>query len=220
MDDFESLNVQFFCFFLRPATLTLWNRWKDALRKCAKSLSVGNFPASRPSGSAGRHGGGTAGQGRGQDRGSTARRNRRVEPDGVRLSSPMAHRAAHRMADWRRRAGEREREERNGPARSSACFFVCFFSGGASAGRGRRTSGVDGADIGRGIDPCQGILSKKRKYCWRPARHSPPVATPDGAQRRSGVQEPRAKAVPGGPGPRIRSGAARMEGRAGLRCPL
>ena len=115
-----------FVFFLHPAALTLWNRWKDTFRKCAKAIPIGNFPAFRPNGSAGRHLGRHRRAGSG---GTMARRNRRVEPEGVRPSSPMAHGVAHRMADWRRRAGERagERERRNGPARSPAWFFVCFF---------------------------------------------------------------------------------------------
>ena len=75
----------FLRFFLRCAALTLWNRWKDALRECAKAIPLGNFPASRPSGNAARQ--------RGRHRraaslGSMARRKRRVEPDGVRPSSP------------------------------------------------------------------------------------------------------------------------------------
>ena len=41
--------------FLHPATLTPWNRWKHALRDCAKSIMIGKFPASRPNGSAARH---------------------------------------------------------------------------------------------------------------------------------------------------------------------
>ncbi len=89
--------------------------------------------------------------------------NRRVEPYGVRPSGPMAHRAAPWIADWRRRAGERAggRERRYGPARSPAGFFDCFFLRGASAGCGRRTSGVDGADIGRGTCPVKEYYRKK-----------------------------------------------------------
>ncbi len=94
-----------------------------------------------------------------------ARRNRRVEPDGVRPSGPMAQRSAHWMADWRRRAGKQD--GRNGPARSSAGFFVCFFSGGV--GRGRRTSGVDGADIGRGTCRVKEYYRKKGNIVERPA---------------------------------------------------
>ena len=84
--------------------------------------------------------------------------NRKVEPHGVRPSSPVAQWVAHRMADWRRRAGKRE--GRKDPARSSAGFFVCFFLG-ASAGRGRRISGVDGANIGRGTCRVKEYYRKK-----------------------------------------------------------
>ena len=41
--------------FLLPAALTLWNRWKNTIRKCAKTISIGNIPDSRPNGRAGRH---------------------------------------------------------------------------------------------------------------------------------------------------------------------
>ena len=114
--------------------------------------------------------------------GRMARRNRRVEPEGrigrVRPSSPMAH----GMADWRRRAGERER--RNGPARSSAWFFVCFFFWGASAGRGRRTSGVDGADIGCRSRHVKEKYRKKGNNYERPSRRSPPY----GVRRAAGME--------------------------------
>ena len=51
--------------------------------------------------------------------------------------APAAQRVAHWMADRRRRAGKRE----------SSRLFLRSLLPGASAGRGRRTSGVDGADI-------------------------------------------------------------------------
>ena len=140
-----------------------------------------------------------------------ARRNRRVEPDGVRPSS----RLAHGMADWRRRAGRAGRRagRRGGkdgtvPHGPPPGFFVCFFFRGVSAGRGRRTSGVDGADIGCRSRHVKEKYRKKGNNFGRSARRPLPIATPDGAERRSGVQGPRAKAVPDGSGPRIGSGAA------------
>ena len=185
-----------------------------------------------------------------------ARRNRRVEPDWVRLSGPLAHGAAHRVAHWMaNRMADRRR--RAGKRAGSRLFLRLLLFAGASAGRGRRTSGVDGADIGHRIDRVKANYRKKGNiFRHRPATSLPlpprtersgdPGACPDRSRR---VQESRAKAVPGGPGPRIKSGAAiagvcrrsakpgvrgrlwspdrpcgpsgaaRMEGRAGLRCP-
>ncbi len=41
--------------FSRPPALTRWNRWKVALRMCAKVIFVGIFPEGRPAGGALRH---------------------------------------------------------------------------------------------------------------------------------------------------------------------
>ena len=92
-----------------------------------------------------------------------ARWNRKVEPEGQIGRGPAvrpngaqggAWGAAHRMADWRRRAGEIP----HGPPPVS--LFVASFRG-ASAGRGRCTSGVDRADIGRGTCHVKGKYRKK-----------------------------------------------------------
>ena len=88
--------------------------------------------------------------------------NRRVEPYGVRPSGPMAHRAAPWIADWRRRAGERAGETKNGTVPHGLPTVSSFASfRGVSAGRGRRTSGIDGADIGRGIARVKEYYRKK-----------------------------------------------------------
>ena len=159
------MNVQFFSFsfFVRPAALTLWNRWKDVFRKCAKSISIGNFPASRPNGSAARHRRRHRRAGSGHDGPAESEgRTGRVEPYGVRPSGPMAHRAAPWIADWRRRAGERAGETKNGTVPHGLPTVSSFASfRGVSAGRGRRTSGIDGADIGRGIARVKEYYRKK-----------------------------------------------------------
>ena len=145
---------------------------------------------------------------------------RRVEPDGVRPSSRLAHGAAHRMAARRRRAGERD--GRNGPARSPAWFFVCFFFRGVSAGRGRRTSGVDGADIGRRSRHVKEKYRKKEIFSDS-ARRNPPygacraarIALP--AVRPFAVESWMKGRVPVRPfdTPRPRSGATQREGEEG-----
>ena len=97
--------------------------------------------------------------------------NRRIEADYVRPSSPVAHRAADRMTDRRRIKAGRVEGFRTAPR-----LFLCLvlFSGGASAGRGRRTSGVDGADIGRGVYRVKEFYRKKGNIFKRLARRSLP----------------------------------------------
>ena len=80
--------------FLHPVSLTLWNRWKDAFRKCAKTIPIGNFPASRPGGSAGRHrgrrrraGSGAAWPGEARRTGSAGRQGGGVR----RIAVPAVH---------------------------------------------------------------------------------------------------------------------------------
>ena len=96
--------------------------------------------------------------------------NRRIETDGVRPSSPMAHRAADRMTDRRRieagRVGGKGGRIPQGPPPVSS--FASLF-GGMSAGRSRRTSGVDGADIGRGTCRVKENYRKKGNNFERPA---------------------------------------------------
>ena len=91
-----------------------------------------------------------------------ARRKRRVEPDGVRLSGPLAHGAAHKVADRMADCGGGPESGKGGrfpygppPVSSFASFR------GASAGRGRRTAVVDGADIGRGLGRVKEYYRKK-----------------------------------------------------------
>ncbi len=95
----------FLRFFLRCAALTLWNRWKDALRECAKTISIGNFPASRPSGSAARH---RKRHRRAARPGGSGGSNRTESGRQAPAAQWVAHGMADRMADRRRRAGKRE----------------------------------------------------------------------------------------------------------------
>ena len=105
--------------------------------------------------------------------GSQARRNRRVEPDGIRPSSPVAHRMADRVADRRRRAGKRA-----GKRESSRRFLRLLLFEGASAGRGRRTSGVDGVDMGHRTRHIKEYYLEKGNIFVSPARPSPPPPCP------------------------------------------
>ena len=98
--------------------------------------------------------------------GRMARRNRRVEPEGRMRRGPAVKPNGAwdvRLAAAGRRAGQRA-GQRAGKTEWSRTvptgFFVCFFSG-ASAGRDRRTSGVDGADIGRGTCGVKEYYRKK-----------------------------------------------------------
>ncbi len=76
----------------------------------------------------------------------------------------VAHRVVDRMADRRRRAGKRE---------GSRLFLRSLLSG-ASAGRCGRTSGVDGADIGRGNRRVKEIIYRKGNNFWCAAPADPP----------------------------------------------
>ena len=151
------MNVQFFSFtfFVRPAALTLWNRWKDAVRKCKKIIQIGNFPASRPGASAGRH------RGRRRRAGSRARWPGRSGGSNRTGSGRQAPWCMGRHTGWPTGGGGPENGKGgaipHGPPLDSS--FASFR--GASAGLGRRTSGVDGADIGRGNDRVKEYYRKK-----------------------------------------------------------
>ncbi len=163
-------------FFLHCAALTLWNRWKDALRECAKAIPLGNFPASRPSGNAARQ--------RGRHRraaslGSMARRKRRVEPDGVRPSSPGGAQAGARAGA---RAGALDGHwvaigwpiGGGGPesGKVPARFFVRFFRGRrlAAAGALRALTKVY---IGNEIRSVKDYYRKKGNFL-KTVRRTPP----------------------------------------------
>ena len=165
-------------FFCTPPTLTLWNRWKHDLRKCAKSLSIGNFPASRPGGSAARH------RRRYRQAGSGARWPGGIGGSNRTGSGRQAPWRMGRRAGWRRgwrigwptaAASRKAGRVPHGPPPGSS--FASFRE--ASAGRGGRTSGVDGADIGCGGSRVKEKYRKKGNNFERPlVRHPPPIATP------------------------------------------
>ncbi len=137
------------------------NTGKPRFGGAAKTIPIGNFPASRPSGNAARH--------RGRHRraawpGGIGGSNRTGSGRQAPAAQRVAHRVVDRMADRRRRAGKRE---------GSRLFLRSLLSG-ASAGRCGRTSGVDGADIGRGNRRVKEIIYRKGNNFWCAAPADPP----------------------------------------------
>ena len=135
------------CFFALgdPNPLESLERRLSEIRKINLGRNFSSFPAERERRA-------TPGAApRGRIGGSMARRNRRVEPDGgpaVKPNGAQGGAQDGRPAAAGRKAGRV-------PPVSSFAFF------GASTGRGRRTSGVDGADIGRGIHHVKANYRKK-----------------------------------------------------------
>ena len=201
--------------FLLPAALTRWNRWKNAFRTCAKTISIGNIPDSRRSGRTGRHRGRPRGQPRGRDRragsgagwpGGIGGSNRKIEPEDRTGRGPAVKPngaqdgAQGGTKDGRPAAAGRNAKEAERSRAVPRLFFRLLLFGGRrpAARRFGRTSGGDRPYIG---DRKPFVKEIKRKFpekitsigsdaLVRARRHCRPSAAattrPSGTRRRTG----------------------------------
>ena len=160
-------------FFCTPKALetpqSRRNAGKPRFGRVAERIPIGNFPASRPSGSALDTGAAPPG--------STARRKRRVEPDGVRPSSPRGAEGGAEGGALGGGALDGGSDGRSAAAGRKAGRFppVSSFASFGGVGRprrpySRRTSGVDRADIGRRNRRVKEINCNKGIFWGTPGR--------------------------------------------------